>query len=67
MELYRIIIRIPNPSACLSVCSKSFVIARDDAPDENKVFLIFEGAVCTYVCTHESTVKQNEGKIKECN
>lgn len=56
-----IIVKIPSPSACLNVCSRSFVIARDDAPDENKVFLIFEGAVCTYICT----VKQNGDKGRE--
>ena len=63
----RIINKIPNPSACLNVCSKSFVIARDDAPDENKVFLIFEGAVCRYEKCSQTKWRKSEGSIKRCN
>lgn len=40
------ILLLPNSSACLSVCNKSFVIAKEEAPEENKVFLMLDGAEC---------------------
>ena len=31
------------------MCSKSFVIAKEEAPEENKVFLMLDGAECIFV------------------
>jgi hypothetical protein len=43
------------------VCNKSFVIAKEEAPEENNVFLMLDGAECQYV----QNKKKDQKKLKK--